>query len=205
MISKREVLENTGISYGQFYRWKRMGLIPEAWFRRRSTFTGQETFLPRDKVLDRIHRINDLKDDHSLYEIAQMLSPDLLLKSYSPAEVEEMAWLSKQALELYRRVRSDEGTYAFNEIVFVTAVEQLLADGKVAIEQIELAANGLLANFNSLEGDEGRHLTLARRSSVSYSVVHSGNCYFDPDVDVLASMDLNGVVEEVKQKLEGTL
>ena len=205
MISKREVLEHTDISYGQFYRWKRKGLIPEAWFRRRSTFTGQETFLPRDKVLDRIHRINDLKDDHSLDEIAEILSPDMLLKSYSAAEVGEMAWLSKHALQLYQSVRGDEGTYGFNEIVFIAAVEQLSVDGKLALEQLELAANGLLENFDSLESDEGRYLTIACRSSISYSVVHSGTCYFDRDSDVLASVDLNDVVEEVKLKLEGTI
>ena len=45
LISKKEVLEKMGISYGQLYCWKRKGLIPEAWFIRRSTFTGQETFI----------------------------------------------------------------------------------------------------------------------------------------------------------------
>ncbi len=29
LISKRELLELTGISYGQLYRWKRKNLIPE--------------------------------------------------------------------------------------------------------------------------------------------------------------------------------
>lgn len=41
LISKRELLENTGISYGQLYRWKREGLIPEEWFIKRASFTGQ--------------------------------------------------------------------------------------------------------------------------------------------------------------------
>ena len=31
LISKKELLETFGISYGALYRWKRMGLIPEAW------------------------------------------------------------------------------------------------------------------------------------------------------------------------------
>ena len=44
LISKKEVLEKYSISYGALYRWKRMGLIPEAWFIRKSTSTGQETF-----------------------------------------------------------------------------------------------------------------------------------------------------------------
>ena len=44
LISKRELLERYGVSYGALYRWKRMGLIPEDWFLRRATPTGQETF-----------------------------------------------------------------------------------------------------------------------------------------------------------------
>ena len=36
LISKKELLERYGISYGALYRWKRMGLIPESWFLRRS-------------------------------------------------------------------------------------------------------------------------------------------------------------------------
>ena len=53
LISKKELLETFGISYGALYRWKRMGLIPEAWFLRRSTSTGQETFFRRDQICQR--------------------------------------------------------------------------------------------------------------------------------------------------------
>jgi hypothetical protein len=49
LISKKELLEITGISYGALYRWKRKNLIPEEWFIKKSTFTGQETFFPKDK------------------------------------------------------------------------------------------------------------------------------------------------------------
>jgi len=49
LISKKELLKQTGISYGQLYRWKREGLIPEEWFIKQPTFTGQETFFSQDK------------------------------------------------------------------------------------------------------------------------------------------------------------
>ena len=44
LISKKELLEKYAISYGALYRWKRKGLIPEDWFIKKSTVTGQETF-----------------------------------------------------------------------------------------------------------------------------------------------------------------
>ena len=78
LISKKELLELTKISYGQLYRWKRKNLIPEDWFIRKSTFTGQETFFPKERILDRIDKIKNMKGDISLDELANMLSPNLM-------------------------------------------------------------------------------------------------------------------------------
>lgn len=81
-ISKKELLALTGISYGQLYRWKREGLIPEDWFEKRSAYTGQETFFPREHMLERIKTIQSMKDTYSLSEIREHLEggkgqPDL--------------------------------------------------------------------------------------------------------------------------------
>jgi len=76
-ISKKELLNETGISYGQLYRWKREGLIPEEWFIKRSAFTGQETFFPRDRMLARVKAILEMKDAYSLDEIRESLVGDL--------------------------------------------------------------------------------------------------------------------------------
>ena len=71
LISKKELLETFGISYGALYRWKRMGLIPEAWFLRRSTSTGQETFLRRDQICQRIRLILDNKEHELAASLAE--------------------------------------------------------------------------------------------------------------------------------------
>ena len=57
LISKKELLEQYQISYGALYRWKRMGLIPEGWFLRRSAPTGQETYFRRAQICLRIELI----------------------------------------------------------------------------------------------------------------------------------------------------
>lgn len=76
LISKKELLQQTGISYGQLYRWKREKLIPESWFIKQASYTGQETFFPREQILPRIQAILDNKDKYSLSELSRMLSPD---------------------------------------------------------------------------------------------------------------------------------
>lgn len=72
-ISKKELLEMFSISYGALYRWKRMGLIPEDWFIRRSTSTGQETFFRRDQILPRMEQILDRSA--SLEDLANKINP----------------------------------------------------------------------------------------------------------------------------------
>lgn len=73
LISKKELLDKYGISYGTLYRWKRMGLIPEDWLVKKSTFTGQETFFNRELICSRVEEILSKKDVASLGEIQKEL------------------------------------------------------------------------------------------------------------------------------------
>ena len=70
-----------GISYGALYRWKRIGLIPESWFIRKSTPVGQETFFERDRICSRIEMILSRKDGVSLEELADELIGEKQKKS----------------------------------------------------------------------------------------------------------------------------
>ncbi len=74
LISKKELLQRYGISYGALYRWKRKGLIPDDWFIKKSTVTGQETFFPEKLVCERIETIQSMKEDILLDELAKQLS-----------------------------------------------------------------------------------------------------------------------------------
>ena len=74
LISKRELLEKYGISYGALYRWKRKGLIPDEWFIKKSTVTGQETFFPERLVCERVEMILTKQEDVLLDELARELS-----------------------------------------------------------------------------------------------------------------------------------
>ena len=74
LISKKELLERYGISYGALYRWKRMGLIPEGWFLRRSAPTGQETYFRRTQICLRVERILESKERVSLEALAAELA-----------------------------------------------------------------------------------------------------------------------------------
>ena len=74
LISKKELLARYGISYGSLYRWKRKGLIPDEWFIRKATVTGQETFFPENLICERMEKILSTKEDILLDELAARIS-----------------------------------------------------------------------------------------------------------------------------------
>ena len=93
-ISKKELLAETGISYGQLYRWKREGLIPEEWFVKRSAFTGQETYFPKERVLERVGMILDMKDEQSLEDIR---------RQFEGEDIGELDYIIEDAIETASR------------------------------------------------------------------------------------------------------
>ncbi len=76
LISKKDLLVRYGISYGALYRWKRKRLIPEEWFIKKSTVTGQETFFPAKLVCQRVELILGQREDVLLDDLANQLNEE---------------------------------------------------------------------------------------------------------------------------------
>ena len=122
-ISKKELLEKTGISYGQLYRWKRERLIPEEWFVKRSAITGQETYFPKLQILDRVEAILDLKEDHSLEEIRNILASEHS-SLLSREKVEELGVLPKDLLSRADCLK-DKDEFRRGEIAFMVMLAEV--------------------------------------------------------------------------------
>ncbi len=127
LLSKKELLDQTGISYGQLYRWKRMNIIPENWFIKRASYTGQETFFPKEKILERVSKILELKDEYSLEELAKFFSP-------SPSDVELVAddiqvnkLLNKDTIQLFKSTFSNLEKLTFKHVFFMYICEIVVA------------------------------------------------------------------------------
>jgi len=199
LISKKEVLERTGISYGQFYRWKRKGLIPESWFIRRSTFTGQETFLPRRKILERIELIKRLKDEHSLEEIAEILSQEPSRRLFRPEELRR-SMISKETLERYRAITGRSGPYNFWEVFRLAVLEDLRP--RLRGEELKLIVETLPSDGLRLEEGLEWTLWLVRKSKVSLCCLSPRqDVRFDPQAEIAVRLDLNRVLEAMKMEV----
>ena len=151
-ISKKELLAKTGISYGQLYRWKREKLIPDDWFIKRADFTGQETFFPRERVLERISFILENKDRYALRELVEMLSPNPENRRY-PAKALDTA-TSGLSSALARALCVEEWNHA--QALCLLVASGARAQCVLAEEETLDVARGLLEWGNALLAERGQ-------------------------------------------------
>ena len=193
-----------GISYGQLYRWKRKGLIPEDWFQRKSTFTGQETFFPREKVLARIEKIKSMKDeDVSLDEIADAVSPNLGEVSLTVGELKDRGVVSAEAADLFcEAVHDCEQPLVFGEVVSLAALDSLLRTGEVSLDEGRVVLDALQENYPAFEGRSADLLFVRRMGLSTALLVSSGaEVKFDRAARVVTRINLSESAEALRAKI----
>lgn len=203
LISKKDLLATTGISYGQLYRWKREGLIPEEWFNKQSSFTGQETFFPREEILARVTSILAMKDDHSLGELADILSSGHDAR-VSRADAAKLGSSGEAALEALGRSAAGDG-WTLGEIAFAYGLLGCAdADGvpKSARKELVALIRGFAPSLGGLRLD-AMTCTLFRASGALRVALSRGTdaIEFDPGVVVLARLPLGETINALKKKL----
>lgn len=200
LISKKDLLALTGISYGQLYRWKRERLIPEEWFIKQSSYTGQETFFPRQKILSRIQTILDAKDKYSLEELSRILSPQQAPEGFCSAEeLRAMGELSPEVLALVE-ARYGRESYDFSDVVLYAAVSQ----AQRALDPSPEALGGLLGRAASaakpLSVGTDLTMTVFRAGEDDHVLFFktAAPLSLDSDLTVLGSWDLGGMAEQIR-------
>jgi len=212
LISKKEVLEEMGISYGQLYRWKRKGLIPESWFIRRSTFTGQETFFPQEKILERIGRIKDLKDDHPLDDLAMLITKRVNAKlEVAFSKLRQLGWLDEHLMKICGLEKDKEGVLSMKEALCLGVLRHL--EGKARDEEMDLGRRTLERALTRKPFEQIREeklvLYLLRKrlsatgisAEISLAAVATDEATFDPEIEVVQAVDLGTVLERIKLDL----
>lgn len=202
LISKKELLELTNISYGQLYRWKRKGLIPEEWFIRKSTFTGQETFFPKYKVLPRIDKILSMKEDVSLDDLADVFSPAEDSVALSADEAAQRGVASAEVIRLYLEFRGGAEALDFHDLVCVHLLGRHLASGDISLDEGRLMLEVLREQIVKFDGKPSE-VYLIRKLGVFCCFAASPPCdvCFDRGVRLVASINMQKAIEELKLKL----
>ncbi|QMV41006.1 YhbD family protein [Cohnella cholangitidis] len=202
LISKKDLLDEKGISYGQLYRWKRKQLIPEEWFIRKSTFTGQETFFPKDLILARIDKIMNMKEDLSLDQLADKFSPILPEYEMRKHDVVKRNIVSSLVMERYASEDADGVVYGFDRLLYFHIADKLLQAGEMSMEEGERLLQTLRDHFPKFDG-KPCDLVFIRKMGVSSFALLSvpAELYYESGVKVIARLSLAESIEQLKGKL----
>ena len=202
-ISKKELLNETGISYGQLYRWKRDGLIPEEWFIKRSAFTGQETFLPRDRILARVQAILAMKDDYSLDEIRKSL-----VNGVSAYKVREaLLDVSDMSPDFVDSLEMPENTSELNieSLATVIGLYEMAMRAKVDKDETRALVDDVI---NAVAG--GAHIpstiSLVKASDTWHFITTSQASWIavDKGIAFVETVQVADVVERIRADLSGS-
>ncbi|MTK63704.1 MAG: DUF4004 family protein [Methanobacterium sp.] len=202
LISKKELLKMTGISYGQLYRWKRKKLIPEEWFKKNSTYSGKETFFPKYKVIDRIEKIKNMKGDISLDSLADMLSPDLTEKTASEKELIDRNIVSEATLEFSREDYGETKEYSFEQIISLYLLDKMFKSGIIGHSEGKLVFHLFNNKYQKFKG-KNCELIFFRKMGVSSCCMlpDSKEIYFEEGVKIMEIMNISELIEELKIKM----
>ncbi|MBB6734875.1 YhbD family protein [Cohnella zeiphila] len=202
LISKKDLLETTGISYGQLYRWKRKQLIPEEWFIRKSTFTGQETFFPKDLIMARIDRILNMKEDLSLDELAGKLSP---LPDHIQLRKDELVKrniVSGVLMERFGPRDAGDTIYSFEQALVFYVADRLLRNGEMSLDEAQQLLDTMKEHFGKFEG-KPCELYFIRKMGVSVFLLASAptEIHVETGAKLVARLSLSEMIEQLQSQL----
>jgi len=204
LIAKKDLLEMTGISYGQLYRWKRKQLIPEAWFIRKATFTGQETFFPKVKILKRVQSISEMKDTLSLDELAERFSPQSVTKIVlTEAELLDRNIVSNVTLTIFKEFGSVHNRFDFHDLLAMFLLDHMLRAGQMNRAEAKDLLNVLKESSHKIY-DKNSCLYFIRKMGVSMVFIAADDValYFDDGVKVIDKQLISAGVEALKACIE---
>lgn len=198
LISKKDLLAITGISYGQLYRWKRERLIPEEWFIKQSSYTGQETFFPREQILSRIQSIQELKDKYSLEELAKILSPEVSPKNFTMEELAESEKMNKTLIPCFiNTFQKEEFTYI--EMLIMVIISEFFEENLIPFEQVKELILGLQLNVNKIK-TTGMIISLLKYKEEHFTVIYQdqSQVLYDERFTLLKEIRMDEVSSHIK-------
>jgi len=201
LISKKEILDMTGISYGQLYRWKRKDLIPEEWFIKKSSYTGQETFFPREKIINRINKILELKDDMPLDDLADMFTNKPKVDDVSEEYVIEKEIIREETFPIYKDMFREKNEYNFKDILLMHILQSEFDLGKLTISEIEIMLKLIDKEYRNIEEKDGT-LYIIRRLGIGICVVaYREKIIIDDGSKIIGEVNIKNTIENLKMRL----
>ncbi|MBP5416119.1 MAG: DUF4004 family protein [Clostridiales bacterium] len=202
LISKKQLLRVARISYGTLYRWKRMNLIPESWFIHKATKTGQETFLPRDRVLARIERIQDLKGELTVEQLQEIFSPNVKSFLIPVEDFVKLNLVSKISMTVFTSCFPEKKNMKFDDVFGVYVIDHLMRLSGIYLEDAKQILR-MLSKYLASQPSKEYQLLLLRKLGVPMTLLvkEDEDILLEDNTEVVACANLSDFEEALKGQL----
>ena len=202
MISKKELLRAARISYGTLYRWKRMNLIPESWFVHRATATGQATFFPREKVLARIQKIQELKSDLTADQLQEIFSPEVKSFRIPLTDLATLSIVGKLSVTAFQTIFPDKKVLDFNDVFSIFVVDHLMSLSGIYLEDAKQVLR-MLQKYLTTQSSKEFCLILLRKMGIPFTVIvkNPDDIILEDHTQIVACANLAEFEDALKDRL----
>lgn len=201
LISKKELLEKLQISYGQLYRWKRKRLIPEEWFIKKSVSTGQETFFPKNKIIERINKILELKDDVCLDDLANQFTNNPVKVTLKRGYLIKNNIVPINIIEKFEAIIDNKHeVYDESGLFTLFIYEKLIKLGFLNIEEVNEITKAVFKNYSKLN-NENMFIIIRRKLGVCYyyALDNEHEILIDENSIEIAKFNIKDIFEKIQK------
>ena len=202
LISKKQLLRIAQISYGTLYRWKRMNLIPESWFIHKATDIGQATYFPRTKILTRIDRIKELKNELTAEQMQELFSANVKSFKIPLKDFKSLEIVSKLSITAFCADYPEKDMLDFNDVFSMYVVDHLMHLNGFYLEDAKQVLK-LLVKYLAVEASKDYQLLLLRKMGVPMTVLVHGEeeILLEDNTEIIACANLVEFEEALKDRL----
>lgn len=202
LISKHDLLRAARISYGTLYRWKRMNLIPESWFIHKATQTGQATYFPKERMLARVGKIQELKGELSADQLKEIFSPNVKSFQIPLQDFIKLQMVSKLAITAYASVFPKKVELRFDDVFAMYVVDHLMRLSGIYLEDAKQVLR-MLDKYLSTKNSKDFQLVLLRKMGVPITMLVRGEeeILLEENTEVVACASLSEFEEALKDQL----
>lgn len=202
LISKHDLLRAARISYGTLYRWKRMNLIPESWFIHKATQTGQATYFPKERILARVGKIQELKGELSADQLKEIFSPNVKSFQIPLQDFIKLQMVSKLTVTAFSSVFPKKAELRFDDVFAMYVVDHLMRLSGIYLEDAKQVLR-MLDKYLSSKNSKEFQLVLLRKMGVPITMLVRGEdeILLEENTEVIACASLSEFEEALKDQL----
>ncbi|MDD3959013.1 MAG: DUF4004 family protein [Clostridiaceae bacterium] len=202
LISKRELLRAARISYGTLYRWKRMNLIPESWFIHRATRTGQATFFPKERILARVGKIQELKSELSVDQLREIFSANVRSFLIPMNDFVKLNMVNRLTLTAFSAVFPKKEKLDFDDVFSMYVVDHLMRISGIYLEDAKQVIR-MLEKYLSSKSSKEYQLILLRKMGIPLMMLVSGEdeILLEENTEIIACANLSEFEDALKDQL----